>query len=125
MFYATVLISNTIHYNYSNVIKKSIEFILNNYNRNISLSDVSQHVNVSPQYLSRLFKEECGVNFVTYLNTVRIEHSKRMITEGCELKSLTQKLGFNSYTYFFTVFKEITGMTPQKYEKLIMDERKV
>lgn len=116
-----VLIKNSIHYNYSIVIKRAIEFILKNYDKNISLSDMSQYVNVSPQYLSKLFKEECGVNFVTYLNTIRIEQSKRMITEGCEIKSLTKKLGFNSYTYFFTVFKEITGMTPQKYEKLIMD----
>lgn len=114
---------NSIHYNYSNVIKKAIEFILNNYSKNISLSDVSMHVNVSPQYLSRLFKEECGKGFVTYLNSVRIEHAKRMITEGYELKSLVQNLGFNSYTYFFTVFKEIAGMTPQMYEKLIINNK--
>jgi len=57
------------------------------------------------------------------LNTVRIEHAKRIIAEGCELKSLTQKLGFNSYTYFFTVFKEITNMTPQQYEKQIMSKQ--
>jgi len=115
--------ANSIHYNCSISIKKAIEFILNNYNKDISLSDVSFYVNMSPQYLSKLFKEECGKGFVTYLNSVRIEQAKRMIADGCELKPLVQKLGFNNYTYFFTVFKDITGMTPQQYEKLITHER--
>ncbi|HEY5562707.1 MAG TPA: helix-turn-helix domain-containing protein [Clostridiaceae bacterium] len=114
-----VLTGNSIHYNYSTSIKKAIEFILNNYSKDISLTDVSLYVNMSPQYLSKLFKEECGKGFVAYLNSVRIEQAKKMISEGCKLKPLIQKLGFNNYTYFFTVFKDITGMTPQEYERLI------
>jgi Response regulator containing CheY-like receiver domain and AraC-type DNA-binding domain len=110
---------NLIQDNYSTVIKKTIEFVLKNYGKNISLSDAAENVKVSPQYLSKVFKEECGTGFVAYLNSVRIEQAKMMISEGCELKTLTQKLGFNSYTYFFTVFKEVSGMTPQQYEKLI------
>jgi two-component system response regulator YesN len=121
--FINLLKSNRIQNNYSIVVRKAIEYILNNYNKNISLSDVAANVNVSSQYLSKLFKEECGMGFVNYLNTVRIEHAKRIIAEGCELKSLTQKLGFNSYTYFFTVFKEITNMTPQQYEKQIMSKQ--
>ena len=115
---------NSIHYNYSPSIKKAIEFILNNFNKDISLSEVAFKVNVSPQYLSKLFKEECGKGFVAYLNSVRIEHAKRMIAEGCELKPIISKLGFNNYTYFFTVFKDVTGMTPQQYEKEIVAKKK-
>lgn len=116
---------NSIKYNYSEPIKKTIEFILKNHDKDISLSDASNYVNISPQYLSKLFKEECGKGFVAYLNSVRIDKAKKMIAEGSELKAMMQKLGFNNYTYFFTVFKDITGMTPLQYEKMIKAEKDV
>lgn len=120
-----VLEISNIHAGHSPVIKKAIEFILNHYHKNISLSDVSEYVRVSPQYLSKLFREECKKGFVSYLNHVRIERAKRMLEEGVELKDLAQKLGFNSYTYFFTVFKENTGVTPQQYEKAVIARKKL
>ena len=118
-----VLGGSSISVAYSPLVKKAVEYILNNYHRNISLSEVSEHVNVSPQYLSKLFKEECKKGFVSYLNNIRIEQAKRMLEEGAELKDLAHKLGFNNYTYFFTVFKEVTGVTPQQYEKTISARR--
>lgn len=114
---------NGVHTSCSPPVKKAVEYILSNYHRNISLSDVSEHVKVSPQYLSKLFKEECRRGFVSYLNNVRIERAKRMLEEGAELKELAGRLGFNHYTYFFTVFKEITGITPQQYEKAVSARR--
>lgn len=108
---------NSLDEHHSPIIKKAVEFIFKNYDRDISLSDVSHYVDVSPQYLSKLFKDECGKGFVNYLNNIRIEQAKRMLTEGVKLKDLAERTGFNNYTYFFTVFKEITGMTPQQYEK--------
>ena len=90
-------------------------YIHKNYNKNISLTEVSQVINVSPQYLSKLFKDECGQGFVHYLNSIRVEQAKNWIREGVPLKSLALKAGFNNYTYFFKVFKEVTGMTPQEW----------
>ncbi len=105
--------------NFSAVVKKAVDYILKNYYKDISLSYVSEQINVSPQYLSKLFKEENGKSFTSYLNNLRIDHAKTMMKEGIELKEVAHKVGFNNYTYFFTVFKEITGMTPQQYEKKI------
>lgn len=106
---------------YSPTVEKVIDYILRNYDRDISLSDVSGQVNVSPQYLSKLFKDECGKGFVNYLNGVRIEQARTMLAEGVKIRDLAEKTGFNNYTYFFTVFKEMTGMTPQQYEKQIKE----
>lgn len=117
----TVLEANQIKGEYSATIKKAVEFILSNYNRDISLSDVSDAVDVSPQYLSKLFKEECGKGFVSFLSCVRIEQAKRLLKEGVKIKDLAEQIGFNNYTYFFTVFKDVTGMTPQQYEKNLFE----
>lgn len=117
----TVLEANQIKGEYSATIKKAIEFILKNYNKDISLSDVSDAVDVSPQYLSRLFKEECGKGFVSFLSCIRIEQAKRLLKEGVKIKDLAEQIGFNNYTYFFTVFKDVTGMTPQQFEKNLFE----
>lgn len=115
-----VLDVNKLNNTYSPIVKKAIEYIINNYEKDIALSVVAEKVNVSPQYLSKLFKEECHKGFTSYLNNVRIEQAKLMLVEGISLKNLAQSSGFNNYTYFFTVFKEVTGMTPQQYEKSIL-----
>jgi len=119
-----VLEENKLNCTYSPIVKKAIEYIINNYEKDISLSSIAEKVNVSPQYLSKLFKEECGRGFTNYLNNIRIEQAKLLLAEGVPLKNLAQSSGFNNYTYFFTVFKEVTGMTPQQYEKTILKEGK-
>ncbi|WP_313559060.1 response regulator [Ruminiclostridium cellobioparum] len=115
-----VLEQNKLNSGYSPIIKKSIDYIINNYHSDISLSSVAEKVNVTPQYLSKLFKEECNEGFTYYLNSIRIEQAKQMLAEGINFKDLAPKAGFNNYTYFFTVFKEFTGMTPHQYEKTIL-----
>ncbi len=120
-----VLEQNKLNNRYSPIIKKAIDFISNNYEKDISLSIVAEKVNVSPQYLSKLFKEECDTGFTSYLNSIRVEQAKVMLTEGINFKDLASKAGFNNYTYFFTVFKEFTGMTPHQYEKTILKGKKV
>ena len=69
-------------------------------------------------YISRLFKEECGVGFAEYLNQIRVERAKLLIENGeMKLKDIVSRVGFNNYNYFFRVFKEIAGMTPLEYEQ--------
>jgi two-component system response regulator YesN len=102
---------------YSDNITKSMEYIHKNFKRNISLNDVADYIGVNSSYLSRTFKEECGKGFVEYLNFVRVEYVKRMLGDGhARLKDTAVEAGFNNYTYFFKVFKSLTGMTPAEYE---------
>lgn len=114
---------NKLNNCFSTIVKRAMEYIISNYEKDISLSCVAEKVNVSPQYLSKLFKEEFNKGFTSCLNSIRIEQAKLMMEEGVALKSLAQNSGFNSYTYFFTVFKEFTGMTPQQYEKTLIKGR--
>jgi two-component system response regulator YesN len=103
---------------FSENIQKSVEYIHKNFKRNISLNDVAEYIGVSSSYLSRTFKEECGKGFVEYLNFIRVEYVKRLIEDGNgRLKDIIVEAGFNSYTYFFKVFKSMMGMTPAEYEE--------
>lgn len=101
---------------YDEVMKKAVEFICKNFNKNISLSDVAAYTGVNSSYLSRKFKNCCGKGFVEYLNGVRIAYAKRLIENGCtNVKKIIQEVGFNNYNYFFKVFKDSQGMTPHEY----------
>jgi two-component system response regulator YesN len=109
-----------INPNYNEPTKKAIEFVQKNYGNNISLNDAADYISVSSSYLSRIFKKDCGKGFNEYLNYVRVEHAKLFIESGdYKLKDIVKKVGFNNYTYFFKVFKDFIGMTPQEYEEVI------
>lgn len=104
--------------NYSDITLKAIKYIGKNYNTNLSLNDAAEFSGVSSTYLSRVFKEDTGRGFVDYLNYYRIERAKILIQGGnIVIKEIYSDLGFNNYNYFFKVFKEYVGMTPNEYEE--------
>ncbi len=99
--------------------RKACAYISRNYTGDLSLGDIAQNIGVSPSYLSRIFKEDTGRGVVEYLNSIRVEHAKRLIQEGVRLNELSGPSGFNSDSYFFTVFKQITGKTPRQYKAYV------
>lgn len=108
-----------INSDYSEIVQKAVEYIYKNYQQNVSLSKAADYVGVNKCYLSRKFKKECEQSFVEYLNAVRIEHAKILIKNDYKkIKNIAPEVGFNSYNYFFKVFKDIQGMTPVEYEKV-------
>ncbi|WP_449536270.1 response regulator transcription factor [Ferdinandcohnia sp. Marseille-Q9671] len=89
------------------------EVINNHYKQSITLNEVANIVGVTPSYLSRVFKKEVGINFIDYLNKVRIEKAKKLLGDS-EMKVLevSEKVGFNSTEYFTRIFKKHTGVSP-------------
>ena len=63
-----------------------------------------------------LFKQETGINFVTYLNQYRIEKGKKLLTDtNLKIYEIAEEIGFGSPYYFSKVFKELTGMQCKEY----------
>ncbi len=101
-----------------NVILRAKAYITENYDRDISLDDVSREVNISPYYFSKLFKEESGENFIEYLTRVRIDAAKEMLTKGdLSIREISQKAGYADPNYFSRIFKKQAGMTPREYRE--------
>ncbi len=104
---------------YCEITRKVIEYVNKNFKKDISLSEIAEFSGVSNSYISRVFKEDCGIGFVEYLNRVRVENAKNLIENGeFKFKEIVVKVGFNNYNYFFRVFKEVVGMTPLEYEQV-------
>ncbi len=102
----------------SDEISLAVQYMEANYNTDISLNHVAEHINLSSGYLSILFKKELQVNFIDYLNDLRIEKAKELLL-GTYLKSyeIAEKIGFNDNTYFSKAFKRHTGISPSEFRK--------
>ncbi|MDQ0169363.1 response regulator transcription factor [Paenibacillus tundrae] len=97
----------------------AIEMINKYYAEDISLQGVANQINVNPSYLSRLFKQEKGENFITYLTRVRMEHAKNyLLSKELRVYEIAEKVGYHNYTYFSKIFKRSVGHTPEEYRDL-------
>jgi len=81
------------------------------------LPQVAQLVNKSPQYFSKIFHEKVGVKFNDYINMVRVEKVKEILSKKPKLPVTEIFLlsGFESIPNFNRVFKKIEGCSPKKY----------
>ncbi len=93
-----------------------LSYIETHYADNISLDFAARSMNFSVSYFSKTFKNLMGINFVTYLNLVRVEHAAFELrhTEK-KFTDIALSCGFNNVRTFNRVFKEITGCTPSEF----------
>lgn len=100
------------------IMKKVLAYIHQNYNRDLSLEEVAGAVYISPCYLSRIFKQTQGVNFIDYLTSVRLENAKHLLRTTSEsIAEIAKKVGYRDPKYFSRVFKRYEGCSPGEYRK--------
>jgi Response regulator containing CheY-like receiver domain and AraC-type DNA-binding domain len=106
----------------SGIIISAKEHIENNYAHEITLEDVSREVNVSPNYFSKLFKDETGNNFIDYVTALRIEKAKKLLSDSKYVnKEISYQIGYSDPNYFSRIFKKIVGVTPTEYRTSFMN----
>lgn len=102
--------------------KKLIQSVLNyiekNYQDGVTLDEAAEHVHISPFYLSKLFKKELKINFVSYVMERKIEKAKDLLENtDMPVLNIAMELNYKEANYFSKVFKKVTGMTPSAYRK--------
>jgi two-component system, response regulator YesN len=101
------------------LMEKAKEFISMNYNKDITLESLSEHVHLSAAYFSKQFKYFFGENFVDYLINYRINKAKEFLKAGVyKANEVSKMIGFNNEKYFYKVFKRHTGFTPTEYKDI-------
>ena len=102
---------------YSALIAASVQLIRTHFEeKNFSLQWLSEKLGVSPAYLSSKFKEETGVNFVRYLNIIKINRAKELLADPkYKVYEVSGLVNYEDYRYFSRLFKELTGVTPLEY----------
>jgi two-component system response regulator YesN len=104
------------------LISKIKDYIDDNYSGNISLTGISKTFGLSSGYLSSLFCEFIGLNFIDYLSNLRIQKAKTLLKNtDLRIYEIAEKVGYNDAYYFSTAFKKIVGINPTDYrDKLSM-----
>lgn len=106
-----------------NRINEIIYYINNNYQYPISLNDLADQLYLSTAYLSKYIKRKLGMNFINYLNNVRLSNAlNEMKTSKKSLTKIALDNGFPNTTAFSTAFKKEYNMTPSSWIKKHKEE---
>lgn len=102
------------------LLRRAVDYLNQNYAQPVTLGQVAAKVYASPSYISRLFKKELGVNFVDYLNEIRIARAKELLgTAEYKAYEVAGLVGISNPHYFSKLFKRYVGMTPSEYRELL------
>lgn len=101
---------------YSSVVEQAVDYVQRNYQNEISVKSISADLFITPNYFSQIFKSQMGMNFIDYLNEVRVEKAKELLKDGhLKVYEVAELSGYPNYKYFNTVFKKYTGYSPKEY----------
>ncbi|WP_299527363.1 AraC family transcriptional regulator [uncultured Lutibacter sp.] len=95
------------------------QYTMNNYHNDISLAQVSDIANMTPNAFCRYFKQRTNKTFVNFLIDIRIGNACKLLTKNNDLNitEISYKSGFNNLANFNRKFKSIKGVTPSDYRK--------
>lgn len=100
------------------LVQKVQEYIHQNLGTKLPRQELADHVHLSADYLTKLFKRVTGVALVQYIIDTRMEQAARMIAEGGQsIGDVAGQLGYDNFSYFSNLFKRSTGVTPSEYKR--------
>jgi YesN/AraC family two-component response regulator len=92
------------------------DYIEKHYKDDMSLLDVAGNFGYSDVYFCKLFKQNFGKNFITFLNEFRMDKAKELLANpAINIKDISALAGYRDANYFTRVFKRMTGKTPSEY----------
>lgn len=92
--------------------------IMENLEENLSLEFIAEKVYLSSKYISRIYKEERGINITQFITDCKLKKAAKMLVESnISLDELIKHVGFSSSNYFIKKFKEKYSVTPVQYRR--------
>lgn len=105
----------------TDMLSKVFEFSNRNFNKDITLESVALEVGLSSQYLSKVFKEKSGTNFIDYITKKRLEFAVELLKRGeLNIKEISKMSGYEDSNYFCKIFKKDTGLSPKQFRAKVM-----
>lgn len=97
-----------------------LKYIEENFDKNITLDEISDIINLSPQHLCNIFKKTFQATPYEYLIRMRIQKAKELLLKNSnmQIKQVCFEVGFKNPSYFSYMFKKLEGITPLQFKKL-------
>ncbi len=101
-------------------LKPLLDFLDQNYDKNLTLTQLAQVVSLTPQYLCTSFKKITTHTISEYINLIRIKKSKELLLQSkdIQIKELARIVGYNDVSYFCSIFRKLEQMSPIEFKKL-------
>ncbi|MBS3680706.1 response regulator [Ornithinibacillus massiliensis] len=97
------------------------QYITEHSHEEISLEAIGKEIGLSPIYISKLFKEKMGINYIDFLTECRIEKAKKLMQDPKRsIKEIAIEVGYHEPNYFSKVFKKIVHVSPKEYQNAIL-----
>lgn len=101
-----------------NTVEAIITYIENHYVEDIYLDSIAQEIGMSPKYVSRIFKEQTGINLTDYISMLRIAKAKELLLDTQDnVNDIALQVGIYSRATFQRLFKKYAGVSPNEYRK--------
>ena len=120
------ILKNTSYFRGSDnfAINRALQYIKKNFNKNITMASVANHVCLSYNHFSKLFKEVTGENFIDYITRLRIDKAKELLMDPVyDISDISNMLGYTSPRHFSRVFQNYTSQLPREFRKKSLEMR--
>lgn len=101
----------------ANVFQRAVDFMNNNIDMPVSITDIASYCNISATGLKRIFTRYAGMGVHKYFIKLRIKTSAELLRDSYGVGEVAEKLGFGTQCYFSAVFKRETGISPTDFKK--------
>jgi YesN/AraC family two-component response regulator len=110
--------SDTLPQQTSALVKRAVAYLHQNYARPLARWEIAEAIDVSEDYLSRVFRQELGLSPWDYLNRYRVYQAKELLRSTSEsIRSIARQVGFRDQAYFSRVFHKLTGLSPNAFRE--------
>lgn len=103
-------------------LRRAIEFMHDNYGRELALEEIAAAAYLSEYHFARLFKQITGLTPHAYLANVRLERARKLLAEtALPVSEIASMVGYQSQSHFTKIFKSVTGVPPRAYRDSVKE----
>lgn len=103
------------------IVYNAVQYMEENYNRKITLSEVAEKTYISQWHLSKLLNRHMDLNFSEILNNIRVKEAKKLLMNSAmRIGDIAWEVGFTDIAHFSKVFKKLTGLSANEYRNSVL-----
>lgn len=104
------------HLSHARALRRAVTHVRRNLGRSLRVADVAAVAGLSPSHFSRVFRDEIGETFVSYVNRIRCEEAADLLrSTDLPVQAVGERCGFGDHSYFTRVFRGVMGSPPSAY----------